>query len=84
MNRTEAIAAVAAECGLAPQRYRASQAPQESLHDGLWYVSERDTGEMLIDDCTWIVFPDGLVTRGVPVGNPISLPTPPDELREHG
>lgn len=65
MKRAEAIAAVAAEL----------------MHEGLWYVSERDFEEMPIDDCVWIVFPDGLVARGVPVGNPINPPTPPDELR---
>jgi len=50
------------------------------VHEGLWYVSERDGAQMPIDDCVWIVFPDGLVARGIPVGNPIHPPTLPDEL----
>ncbi|WP_156432607.1 hypothetical protein [Mycobacterium sp. M26] len=35
---------------------------------------------MPIDDCVWIVSPDGLVARGIPVGNPIHPPTLPDDL----
>jgi hypothetical protein len=34
-----------------------------------------------IDDCVWIVFPDGFVARGIPMGNPINPPTPTDQLR---
>jgi hypothetical protein len=48
VNRAEAAAAVD---GQALQRYEASHAPPGSLHDGLWYVSERNVAEMLIDDC---------------------------------
>lgn len=81
MKPAEAKAAVAAEQGKTPQQYRASRAPAGSIHEGLWYVSERDFDEMPIDDCTWIVFPDGFVTRGIPVGNPVNPPTTPDELR---
>ena len=81
MKPAEAKAAVAAELGQTPQQYRASRAPAGSIHDGLWYVSERNFEEMPIDDCVWIVFNDGLVTRGIPVGNPINPPTPPEELR---
>jgi hypothetical protein len=81
MKPTEAKAAVAAQLGQTPQQYLASRAPAGSVHDGLWYVSERDFAEMPIDDCVWIVFPDGHVTRGIPVGNPIHPPTPPEELR---
>jgi hypothetical protein len=51
------------------------------MHDGLFYVSERNFDEMPIDDCVWIVFPDGFVARGIPVSNPIHPPTPADELR---
>ena len=80
MKPAEAIAAVAARRGLPPQSYAASAAPQGSIHQGLWYISERDGTEMPIDDCVWIVFPDGFVARGIPVGNPIHPPTPPDEL----
>lgn len=36
------------------------------MHGGLWYVSECDPEEMPIDDCVWIVFSDGCVTRGFP------------------
>jgi hypothetical protein len=81
MKPAEAKAAVAAELGKTPQQYRASRAPAGSVHDGLWYVSERDFAEMPIDDSTWIVFPDGHVTRGIPVGNPINPPTPLERLR---
>ena len=81
MNSSEAIAAVAAERGLSPHSYTAHQAPAGSMHDGLWYVSERDAREMPIDDSVWIVFLDGCVTRGIPVGNPINPPTPPESLR---
>lgn len=81
MNSAEAIAAVAAERGLSPHSYTAHQAPAGSIHDGLWYVSERDAREMPIDDSVWIVFSDGCVTRGIPVGNPINPPTPPESLR---
>ncbi|MCP9274878.1 hypothetical protein [Mycolicibacterium arenosum] len=84
MNNSEAIAAiaaVAAERGLGPHCYTAHQAPAGSMHDGLWYVSECDPEEMPIDDCVWIVFSDGCVTRGIPVGNPINSPTPPESLR---
>lgn len=81
MNNCEAIAAVAAERGLSPHSYTAHQAPAGSMHDGLWYVSERDAREMPIDDSVWIVFSDGRVTRGIPVGNPINPPTPPESLR---
>ncbi len=81
MTPAEATAAVAAKRGLPQQSYEASPVPQGSIHEGLWYVSERDGREMPIDDCVWIVFPDGFVARGIPVGNPIHPPTPPDELR---
>lgn len=81
VNRDEAIAAVAAERGLVPRDFRASLAPEASIHEKLWYVSEVDIEQMLIDDCVWIVFPDGLVTRGIPVGNPIHSPSLPDQLR---
>ena len=82
MTRQDAIAAVAARRGLSPQQFEAHIAPQGSVHDGLWYVNERDIGAMLIDDCVWIVFPDNTVTRGIPVGNPIHPPTPPNQLRK--
>jgi hypothetical protein len=45
------------------------------VHEGIWYVSERDVMSMLVDDCVWMVQPDGGVTRAVPVGNPIHPPT---------
>ena len=81
MTPAEAIAAVAAKLGRTPNSYEASPAPPDSVHEDLWYVSEQDGREMPIDDCVWIVFPDGFVARGIPVGNPIHPPTPPDELR---
>jgi hypothetical protein len=81
MKPAGASAAVAAKLGRTPQSYEASPAPPDSIHEDLWYVSERDGTEMPIDDCVWIVFPDGLVARGIPVGNPINPPTPVDELR---
>ncbi|QZT60274.1 hypothetical protein [Mycolicibacterium austroafricanum] len=81
VGRTRAIAAVAAERGLSPQQYQATEAPQGSVHDGLCYVSEIDVEVMPIDDCVWIVFPDGFVARGIPVGNPIHTPSSPAELR---
>ncbi|MDP7724172.1 hypothetical protein [Mycobacterium sp. TY814] len=80
MEQAEATVAVSAERGLNPQSYEAWRAPQGSIHDGLWYVQERDVEQILIDDCVWIVFPDGLVTRGIPVGNPINSPTTLDQL----
>ena len=82
MARQDAIAAVAARRGLSPQEFEAQIAPPGSLHDGLWYVQERDFGAMLIDDCVWIVFPNNTVARGIPVGKPIHPPTPPDQLRQ--
>ena len=81
MKTTEAKAAVAAELGQTPQQYRASLSPPGSMHEGLGYESEEDGEQRPIDDCVWIVFPDGFVTRGIPVGNPINPPTPPEELR---
>ena len=81
MNRLEAIDAVARERRLEAERYGASQAPSGSMHDGLWYVSERHVEDLNIDDCVWIVFSDGLVTRGIPVGNPIHPSTPLEALR---
>jgi len=83
MDQSEAVAAVSAKRGLPPSSYDGHPAPPGSIHDGLWYVSERDGREMPIDDCVWIVFPDGLVARGIPVGNPIHPPTRPQELRRH-
>ncbi len=81
MQPAEAKAAVAAKLEQTPQQFRASPAPLGSIHEGLWYVSERDAARMPVDDCVWIVFPDGHVTRGIPVGHPIHPPTPPEELR---
>lgn len=42
MKPAEALAAVAAKRGLPQQSYEASPVPQGSIHEGLWYVSERD------------------------------------------
>lgn len=82
MTPAEAIAAVSAAQGLLPpQSYAATAAPTASMHEGLWYVSERNGEDMPIDDCVWIVFADGFVARGIPVGNPINPPTQPDDLR---
>ena len=81
MKPADATAAVSDKRGLPPESYVASLAPQGSLHEGLWYVSERDGEQMPIDDCVWIVFPDGFVARGIPVGNPIHPPSPLEELR---
>lgn len=82
MRPAEAIAAVSDKRGLPPQSYEASPAPQGSIHEDFWYVSERNGEEMPIDDCVWIVLPDGFVASGIPVGNPIHPPTPPDELHQ--
>lgn len=82
MTPAEAIAAVsAAQVLLPPQSYEATPAPTASMHEGLWYVSERNGEDMPTDDCVWIVFADGFVARGIPVGNPINPPTQPDDLR---
>ncbi len=81
MKPAEAVAAVAAKRGLPPRSYEVSPAPRGSIHEGPWYVSECNGEEMPIDDCVWIVLADGFVARGIPVGNPIHPPTPPDELR---
>lgn len=66
---------MAAENGDAPEDYRAWRAPRGSVHDGVWYLEERDGDKIMIDDCVWMVLPDGRVTRAIPVGNPISPPS---------
>lgn len=80
MNSDEATAAVAALNGVEAQRYEAWPAPSGSVHDGLWYVAEVDHDEMPIDNQVWIVLPGAVVSRGVPLGNPINPPTPPADL----
>ncbi len=52
MTRKDAIAAVAARRGLAPQQFEAPRAPRGSIHEGLWCVQECDAREMLIDDAS--------------------------------
>lgn len=81
MGPAEARAAVSTRHGPPPESFDASPAPRGSMHEGLWYVCERDGEQMPIDDCVWIVFPDGVVGRGIPVGNPIHPPTIVGELR---
>jgi hypothetical protein len=62
-----------------PEDFTAARTPQGSIHDGLWYVSEREN--MPIDDCCWIVLPDKAVARGIPVSNPIHEPNTLEEFR---
>jgi hypothetical protein len=52
--------------------------PQGSIHNDLWYVSERE--DMPIDDCCWIVLPNYTVARGIPVSDPIHGPSTLEEL----
>jgi hypothetical protein len=72
-NRAGVLRAVADQLAMSPEDFTASRAPQGSIHDGLWYVSERE--DMPIDDCCWIVLPDNAVARGIPVSNPIHEPS---------
>ena len=78
-DRARVLRAVADHLNMSPDDLRASRAPRASVHDGLWYVSERE--DMPIDDCCWIVLPDNTVTRGIPVSNPIHESSSLEELR---
>ena len=51
-----------------------------SVHDGVWYLSERDMTTAFIDDCVWMVLAEGRVTRAIPMGNPIHPAIKADEL----
>lgn len=75
LTRRDALAAVAAHNHRSPGDYRAQKAPEDSVHAGLWYASERNREDLLIDDCVWFVLPNGRVDRGIPVGNPIHEPS---------
>jgi hypothetical protein len=75
LRQQGALAAVAARNHRSPADYEVWNAPEDSIHTGLWYASERNVMDMPIDDCVWLVLPDGSVRRGIPVGNPIHEPT---------
>lgn len=82
-ERDQAAAAVAAHVGGQAGDYEASRAPAGSIHHGVWYVSEAD-GNVMIDNCVWMVLPSGKVTRDIPVGNPIVDASPLDVLESEG
>jgi hypothetical protein len=75
LTQQDALAAVAASNQGSPTDYKAWKAPEDSIHAGVWYVSERNVMDMPIDDCVWFVLPDGRVDRAIPVGNPIHEPS---------
>lgn len=77
VKRVEAKAAVAAHTGLTGDDYTASPAG-----NGGWWVSERDSWHMLVDDCTWVVLSNGRVTRAVAPGHPWLPPTDLAEFAE--
>ncbi len=70
MKRVEAKAAVAAHTGLTVDDYEARPAG-----GGVWWITERNSAHMLVDDPVWVVLSDGRVTRAVPPGHPWLTPT---------
>ena len=61
LSQQDALAAVAASNHRSPADYKAWKAPEDSIHAGVWYVSELNVMDMPIDDCVWFVLPDGRV-----------------------
>ena len=73
LTQSEAVDSVARHQERPAVDFVAKEAPRDSVHEGIWYVWER---ESCVDDCVWIVVRYGWVTRAIPTGHPFTPPTP--------